>query len=146
MCRKQDETENLANILAIDPGRAKCGVAVVRKDGQIVYRGIVPVEDLAKTSTALIDAHRPQALVCGNGTGSKPILQILQSAAPDLPLELVDETRTSEKARARFVRENKPPFLQRLLPLSLRSPWLPYDDYVAVLLAERYWLSDSTAP
>jgi RNase H-fold protein (predicted Holliday junction resolvase) len=133
--------DEAASVLAIDPGRAKCGVAVVQQDGQALYRGIVAMESFAETITALIAAYHPQALVCGNGTGSKPILQILRVAAPALPLELVDETRTSERARARFVHENKPPLLQRLLPRSLRSPWLPYDDYVAVLLAERYWQS-----
>ena len=129
------------NVLAIDPGRAKCGVAVVQQDGQVLHRGIVPLETLADELRALIATYQPQALVCGNGTGSKPVLEIVRAAAQALPLERVDETRTSELARARFVRENKPPFLQRLLPRSLRTPWLPYDDYAAVILAERYWQS-----
>ena len=40
--------------LAIDPGRAKCGVAVVRQDGRVLYRGIVPVESVSAQVAALI--------------------------------------------------------------------------------------------
>lgn len=125
--------------LAIDPGRAKCGVAVARQDGQIVYRGIVPLDDLMRSVQELITTHRPIVVLCGDGTGSKPILKSLLSAGFALPIQSVDEAHTSEAARLRFVRENKPPLSQRLLPRALRTPWLPYDDYVAVLLAERYW-------
>ncbi len=125
--------------LAIDPGRAKCGVAVVRQDGQILYRGIVPPDDLMRSVQELIAAHRPVVVLCGDGTGSKPIRNALLSAGFEPPIQSVDEAHTSEAARLRFVRENKPPLSQRLLPFALRTPWLPYDDYVAVLLAERYW-------
>ncbi len=125
--------------LAIDPGRAKCGVAVVRQDGHVLYRGIVSPDALTRFVQELIAAHRPVVVLCGDGTGSKPIRDALLAADWGLPIRSVDEAHTSEAARLRFVRENKPPLRQRLLPLSLRTPWLPYDDYVAVLLAERYW-------
>lgn len=127
------------SVLAIDPGRAKCGVGIVRQDGQVLWRGIVTPEALIEQTRALIAAHGPLLIVCGDGTGSKPILKALQAADLPVPVEVRDEAHTSEAARARFIRENRPPLLLRLLPRSLRTPWLPYDDYVAVILAERYW-------
>ena len=126
-------------VLAVDPGRAKCGVALVRQDGQTLFKAVVPLEDLTRRVQEQIAAHQPILVLCGDGTGSKPVLHSLQSAELGVPIQSVDEAHTSEAARLRFVRENKPPLGQRLLPLALRTPWQPYDDYVAVLLAERYW-------
>lgn len=114
-------------------------MAVVQSDGRVLHREIVPTAEVVECVQHLIVTHRPSLVLCGNGTGSKPILQALQAAQFAVPIQPVDEAYTSEAARVRFVRENRPPLLQRLLPSSLRTPWLPYDDYVAVILAERYW-------
>ncbi len=130
-------------LLAIDPGTAKCGVAVVGSDGHILHRAIVPTGAIVEQAQRLIAAYHPFLVICGNGTGAKPILQALQAAQLAIPIQPVDEAHTSEAARVRFVRENRPPLLQRLLPRNLRTPWLQYDDYVAVILAERYWQAAS---
>ena len=140
-------------VLAIDPGSHKCGVAVVQQDNTVRMRAIVPVEQLHDRVVAILEGDRPVAVVCGDGTGSRPILKLLTELLTErnamlekpstVPLIALDEAHTSELARARFVRENRPPLLQRLLPLSLRTPWCPYDDYVALILAERYWQSFS---
>src|SRR5579883_1702618 len=91
--------------LAIDPGSAKCGVAVARADGAILCRAIVPVESLVEEVRALIARHRPAVLLVGAGTGSKPLLRQLEAASLSVPLLRVEEAHTSEAARARFVRE-----------------------------------------
>jgi RNase H-fold protein (predicted Holliday junction resolvase) len=126
-------------VLAIDPGSAKCGVAVVCRNGEIVFRAVVAAEALIAEVRTALAAYRPVALLVGRGTGSRPLLRTLEAANLPLPIQQVDESHTSEAARARFVAENPAPLLQRLLPRSLRTPWRPYDDYVAVILAERYW-------
>src|SRR5579884_1456676 len=126
-------------VLAIDPGRAKCGVAVVRRDGQVLFRAIVAVEEIVEETQRLIADYSPCALIVGGGTGSRPVLQALRAAEMSVAMERVDEAHTSEAARARFVAENPAPGWQRLLPRSLRTPWRLYDDYVAIILAERYW-------
>jgi hypothetical protein len=51
----------------------------------------------------------------------------------------VDESHTSEQARRRYVNEKPAHGWRRLLPKALRTPETPYDDYVAILLAERWW-------
>ena len=157
-------------VLAIDPGRQKCGIAVVQRDGTPLKREIVPVERLLPTVLELTAKYAPVAIVCGDGTGAKPILKLLREnikaavqeadqetdkndslepASPVLTIltiVTIDESYSSEQARARFLRENRPPLLQRLLPPSLRTPWRPYDDYVAQILAERYWQSREETP
>ncbi len=55
------------------------------------------------------------------------------------PTVRVNEAFTSQRARARFLAENQPRGLQRLLPRSLRTPPVPVDDYAAVLLAEDFF-------
>ncbi len=128
-----------AVVLAIDPGSAKCGVAVVAQNGAVRFRAIMDALRVVEMARELIAAHRPVAFLVGAGTGSKPLLRALEAAQLDLPVQRVDESHTSELARARFVAENAPVGWQRLVPRTLRTPWRPYDDYVAIILAERYW-------
>ncbi len=128
-------------VLAIDPGSVKCGLAVVRRDGQALHHGIVDTGGLVAEAEALMARYAPCALLIGAGTGSKPLLSALQRAGLPVPVHVVDEAHTSEAARLRFVAANPAQGWQRLLPRSLRTPDRPYDDYVALILAERWWLS-----
>lgn len=130
-------------VLAIDPGSAKCGIAVTRPDGVILARDIVAPADLLERVRALLQTYRPLCILIGGGTGSKPLIVALRNAEMPVPICVVDEAYTSEEARARFVRETPPCGWQRLLPQSLRTPWCPYDDYVAIILAERYWREEA---
>jgi RNase H-fold protein (predicted Holliday junction resolvase) len=125
--------------LAIDPGSGKCGIAVVCRNGSVLFQGIIPVANLVAEVRALVIAHTPLAILMGRGTGSKPLRQGLEAAGLPCPLHSVDEAHTSEAARRRFVAENAARGWQRLLPRSLRTPDRPYDDYVALILAERWW-------
>ncbi len=126
-------------VLAIDPGSSKCGIAVASESGEIVYRAIVATCELISLVRDLVAGYRPIQLVCGNGTGSVAILRDLMSAGLSTPITPVDESYTSEAARIRYIKENPARGLARLLPRSLRTPSVPYDDYVAIILAERFW-------
>ena len=133
----------MPSALAIDPGSDKCGVAVVARCGAVLFRAIVPTPELVSTVRDALAQHQPAHLLCGRGTGSKPILRALEAAGLPLPIMLVDEAYTSEAARRRYVLENPARGLERLLPRSLRTPSVPYDDYVAVILAERFWAANA---
>lgn len=126
-------------MLAVDPGSAKCGIAVVTRELAVLHRGVVPAEQLADQAGRLVAAHHPCAVVVGSGTGSSCVVQALRERGLDAPIELIDECFSSEQARRRYVHENRACGLQRLLPLCLRTPDRPYDDYVAVILAERWF-------
>ncbi len=133
-------------LLAIDPGRAKCGLAVVRGPDA---PGAAPiclerrVVETGRLTLAVGDIlrRRPeiQRLLLGNATHSATLRKALAGVFPLLPLELVDEFNTSARARARYVQDNPAPGWRRLLPSTMRSPEVPYDDYAALLLAEDYF-------
>jgi hypothetical protein len=111
----------------------------VRQNGEILVREIVPTEGLAEAVRKHVAFWHPTMLLVGRGTGSRPCCKSLEEADFGVPLVRVDEAHTSEMARRRYVEETAPRGWQRLLPRSLRTPDKPYDDYVAVILAERHW-------
>jgi RNase H-fold protein (predicted Holliday junction resolvase) len=123
-------------VLAVDPGREKCGVAVVdRRDG-VLARGVVPTSVIEEVVRPWVGAHRPSVLLLGKGTG----LQQIRAAVRDLGVrvEVVPETNTTRRARARYFAEHPPRGWRRLIPLGLQTPPVPVDDYAAVLIAEDY--------
>ncbi len=124
-------------ILAVDPGREKCGVALVKRSGTVLYCTVAETQALQQQIALLIEQYSPCALVLGNGTGHKPIRARLSTLS--VPLHMVEEAHSTEEARKRFVQMHPPKGWQRLLPVSLRTPDKPCDDLTAVVLAERYW-------
>ncbi len=78
----------------------------------------------------------------GDGTGSGQVAKEIRAALPQLPLATVDERFTSEEARRLYWVENPPRGWRRLLPVSMQMPPEPYDDYVAVILAQRFLRGD----
>jgi len=126
-------------VMAIDPGSSKVGLAVVRSDGQVLHRAVLAIEECERDLASLYQRFRPQCLVVGSGTGFRAMEMLLRRVLPDVPMQVVDEAYTSEQARRRYLRENPPKGWRKLIPSWLRTPDRPYDDYVAVILAERYW-------
>lgn len=123
-------------VLAVDPGREKCGVAVVDAREGVLARGVVPsavVGDLVRTWAA---AHHPRILVVGRGTAYRYVVASLDGV--DLPLEVFPEAHTTLRARRRYFEDQPPKGWRKLVPLGLLSPPVPIDDYAAVLIAEDY--------
>ena len=134
-------------VLAIDPGRSKCGVAVCtpRDDSdrpRILHREVVPTDKLVVNVTALVDAHKPDVVLIGDGTQSATLRKAVAKVLPEgLPFQEVPEAFTSQRVRARLQKEWLPKGLIRLLPTGMRPPPKAYDDYVAALLAEDWLLA-----
>jgi len=128
-------------VVGIDPGREKCGLALVDADGRAIERMVLPRERLLEQLTRWAKAYGPVILAVGDGTGSKEILDVVQSAPfADLfaQVAVVDEHLSTLEARRRYFAENPPKGWRRLLPVSMQYPPVPFDDYVATILAERY--------
>jgi RNase H-fold protein (predicted Holliday junction resolvase) len=125
-------------VLAVDPGRSKCGLAVVGSDSGILARAVVAKYLLPETVRGLTETFSPKVVIVGGGTGGGDARQSISGLPEDVLVETVDERFTSLYAKARYFRENPPRGLWRLVPVSLQVPRMPYDDYVAVILAERY--------
>jgi hypothetical protein len=123
-------------ILAVDPGRGKCGVAVCSAAG-VLAKAVVSPADLPALVRRWIDAHGVSAVVVGELTGSDAAVRALEPVVGTAAISRVDEAGTTLLARARYFRDHPPRGWRRLLPVGLQTPPEPYDDYVAVLLAER---------
>jgi hypothetical protein len=126
-------------VLAIDPGSVKCGLALVsHPPTHVLAQRVVPVQELLEYAGRFVAAHPDLEILIGRGTGSAGITTEIRSSFPRTTLRLVDERDTSRRARERYCRDNPPTGLRRLLPAGLRYPEAPYDDYVAIILAEEF--------
>ena len=127
-------------IAAVDPGREKCGVAVVALDGSIEKRLVVPTLTLQEEIASILTTGKIQVLLCGDGTGSVAQAGMLRELAQQHKVQffVVDEKHTTEEARKLYWQQQPPQGWRRLLPTTMQTPPVPVDDYVAVLLAWKY--------
>ena len=128
----------ITKVLAVDPGTAKCGLAIVSRGPVVEHRGIVAKSEVAAAVRDLAERFNPERILIGGGTGAAEIGRLLKNAELGLEVETVDERFSSELARARYFQENPPRGWRRLIPVTMQTPPRPIDDYAAVLLAERY--------
>ncbi|NEQ30508.1 MAG: pre-16S rRNA-processing nuclease YqgF [Leptolyngbya sp. SIO4C5] len=125
-------------ILGFDPGRDKCGIAIMGIDRILRHREVISAAAALDRIRALQQTFPVSTIVLGDQTTAKTWRQQL-SELPDSPrVILVDERNSSLEARDRYWQIYPPKGLQRLLPQGLRTPPGPIDDIVAVLLIERY--------
>ena len=125
-------------ILGFDPGRQKCGVAVMGLDRRLYYHEVIAAETTVQEIEQLRRKFPISLVVMGNQTSSEDWKQRLAQVADPLRLILVDERYSSLEARDRYWQMYPPTGLTRLLPQGLRQPPRPVDDIVAILLIERY--------
>ncbi|HRF60296.1 MAG TPA: hypothetical protein PLH94_10350 [Fimbriimonadaceae bacterium] len=134
-------------VLAIDPGSAKCGLALVRRDGQaklvLLWRAICPTEDVLDKLQEASEVAPYQMIIVGAGTRSYDLVHRLREHMPGIGILVVDERDTTQQARERYWEHNPRRGLRRLLPASMWVPPEPVDDYAALIIAERV-LTDSS--
>ncbi|MFN3684104.1 MAG: pre-16S rRNA-processing nuclease YqgF [Fimbriimonadaceae bacterium] len=132
-------------VLAVDPGTAKCGLALVRRGPdqkiQLLWRKIARTEELAAAVSEAFAVRRPDLAIVGSGTHSKPVVHVLRESAPSLGILIVDEKNTTMQARERYWEHNPRRGWRRLLPSTMLVPPEPFDDFVALILAERVLLA-----
>lgn len=134
-------------VLAIDPGSKKLGMALVRRGEQeeelsLLWRAIVPREEVGDRVAEARQIEPFNMVIMGNGTKSKEIVAEIRNRHPSLGILVVDEKETTLQARERYWEHNPRRGWRRFLPSSLQVPPEPFDDFVAVILAERVLLAD----
>lgn len=126
-------------VLGFDPGRQKCGLAVMLVDRQILYHQVVQAEEAIATLQRLLEKFPVEVMVMGDQTSSKQWRQQLEQQLVDSPpIVMVDERYSTLQARDRYWEMYPPQGLGRLVPRQLRTIDRPIDDIVALLLIERY--------
>lgn len=143
MCRTTGSMSNppssaARRVVAVDPGRCKSGIAVVRSDGGCDHHEIVAPEQAPSIVVRLVCEHGAEAVAVGDRTGSVSALEELRRAV-GVPVILVDEHRSTEQARRLYFDMVPARGLARLLPRGLRIPPEPIDDYAAWVLGLRYF-------
>lgn len=126
-------------ILGFDPGRDKCGLAVMGRDRQVDYHQVVSSEEAIATIEELSQQFAIELIAIGNLTTAKTWKQELEKhLSRSIPIAMVDERNSTLEARDRYWKMYPPQGLSKLIPQSLKVPPRPIDDIVAILLIERY--------
>ena len=136
-------TDRTQTILGFDPGKDKCGIAVMGGDRALLYHQVLPTGQVILQINDLSQQYNVTRLVMGDQTTSKQWQQRLTTAFPDLPILLVDERYSSLEARDRYWQMYPASFLTGLIPQGMRQPPRPIDDLVAIILIERYLSKNS---
>ncbi len=124
--------------LGFDPGKDKCGLAIVSSDGQPLRHEVIASDQAIATVERWCGEFELERLILGDQTGAKRWRSQIQALLPDLPIELIDERFSSQEARDRFWDFYPAKGIQRLLPRGMRVPPRAIDDLVAIILVERF--------
>lgn len=133
------QTQPTPVIVAVDPGRDKCGLAALTEAGDVDDLRILAIEDLTPTVAEIARQRPVLALLVGDGTGSAQVLAELATAELDSPPQTVPEYKTTLRARERYFVDNPPRGWRTLIPRGMLIPPRPVDDYAALVMAED-WL------
>ena len=125
-------------ILGFDPGKDKCGVAVMDGDRALLYHQVLLTAAVISEISDLCQQYNVSRIVMGDQTTATQWKQQLTTVFPDLPITLVDERYSSLEARDRYWQMYPANFFTRLIPQGMRQPPRPIDDLVAIILIERY--------
>ena len=126
-------------ILGFDPGKDKCGVAVMDGNRALLYHQVLLTIEVITKISDLCQQYNVSRIVMGDQTTAKYWQQQLTTAFPDLPIELIDERYSSLEARDRYWQMYPANFITRLIPQGMRQSPRPIDDLVAIILIERYF-------
>ena len=124
-------------ILAIDPGREKTGIAIL-KNSDVLEHKIINSEELVQIIKSLLEKYIIKTIVMGNGTSSKKKYDLLKQEFIDRDIVLINEYRTTDEARKLYFQENPPKGWKKLIPLGMQVPPVSVDDYAAIVIGRKY--------
>ena len=123
-------------IIGIDPGKDKCGLAVVDKELNVRFKEVIESHILIDKLKLLKEDYDIGEVVLGDGTRSDNVASKLKGLFKDI--YIIDESHSTLEAREYYWKENPRRGWRRLLPTSMQTPPKPVDDYVAIILVLRY--------
>ena len=101
-------------VVGIDPGRDKCGVAVLNSDGEIFFEKVIETVNFEETLKNLFAQYNFEVAILGDGTTHKNAEKILRSL--NIEVKIVDEKHTTEEARRLYWKKNPPRGWRNHLP------------------------------
>jgi RNase H-fold protein (predicted Holliday junction resolvase) len=128
-------------VLAIDPGKNKCGLALTIRTKprtvELIWHAVVATDDLIEKVKEANTIRPFELIILGGGTTSNKALARLRESLPGMSVLVVDEANTTLYARERYWEYNTRKGWRRLIPATLQIPPEPVDDFAAMILAER---------
>ena len=124
------------SIVGIDPGRDKCGVAVLNSSAEILFEEVIETAEFETILKKLIAQFNLRLAILGDGTTHKNAEKILRTL--NLEVKIVDEKHTTEEARKLYWKKNPPRGWRKILPTSMQVPPMPVDGIVAEILVTRH--------
>jgi RNase H-fold protein (predicted Holliday junction resolvase) len=124
--------------VGFDPGKDKCGMAIVQGDGMPLRHEVVASAQAVETLVSWCETFEIEALILGDQTGSKQWRSRIQAVLPELRIEVIDERFSSQEARDRYWDVYPAMGFDRLVPRGMRVPPRAIDDLVAIILVERF--------
>jgi RNase H-fold protein (predicted Holliday junction resolvase) len=121
-----------------DPGKDKCGLAIVSETGQPLRHEVIASDRALATLKSWSQEFVIPTLILGDQTGSKQWRSKIQVVLPDLDIQVIDERFSSQEARDRYWDVYPATGLQKLVPRGMRTPPRAIDDLVAIILVERF--------
>jgi RNase H-fold protein (predicted Holliday junction resolvase) len=129
-------------ILAIDPGREKCGLAAMDRQQGVLQQAIVDCPQLLDMVNSIAQRYKCRILVLGNGTAAtatkEKLLTLLRERQVE-KIELINERNSTQEARLRYWLAHPPSGWRKFIPAGLLAPPCAIDDFAAIILGERYF-------
>lgn len=141
MVNKEEKSQKV--VLSIDPGKKKCGIAIVNNSLEFISGGVVDNENIVERITFYLNRYDIENIIIGSGTNFKNIFDIVKKNFSEIRISKVMEKDTTLEARKRYFEYNPPKGVLKLIPVSFRIPPCPYDDFAAFLIAERFFEDNS---
>ena len=124
--------------MGIDPGRKKCGIAIVTEKGEVVEKEIAETTNLSRKIEEILSRFSISKCILGNGTYADKVFNILQLLLDEEKIIFIEEADSTYIAEQRYLKENPPLGLNFLNKIIKFKPKKPLDDYTAVVLVEKY--------
>lgn len=126
-------------VLAVDPGKKKCGIAIVDNKLHLIEGEITENKKLIHKIGRYLEKHNISHVVVGSGTNSGEIKKSINEKFPGITIIEISEKNTTMQARKRYFDYYPPLGFLRIFPRSFLIPPCPYDDFAALIIAERFF-------
>ena len=125
-------------ILAVDPGKDKTGLAVLLEDGSVAEKKVASTLSVIEDINDLVFRHGIKLIVIGNGGPGKFIEKKISTLMLKADTIFINEKGSTLEARKLYWKNNRKKWFLTLIPSSMILPPEPYDDYAAVIIGKRY--------
>lgn len=123
-------------IMAIDPGRNKCGIAILDKNGSVLLKVTRQINDLESSITEFCHEKRIERVVIGGGTGADEIANRIEKQLNRKAI-IVPEGNTTLEARELAWRMEPPGCIWRFVPKLFWPAPKDLDAWAAVVIGIR---------